>query len=161
LSAELLVATHLRLAAEALNAANLLFEAGNRNAAYLAEQAVEQLVLALAQSEGIHYSRGQQHQLDTMIRALPDANTFKASVHALSWLEAYATAFRYPRTKGGLTASPPAEKLNGALSAVTPLLSRLALHYGVELDAKADQPALHVRAPRATAGAATVIDKAK
>jgi HEPN domain-containing protein len=147
LSAELLVATHLRLAAEALNAANLLFEAGNRNAAYLAEQAVEQLVLAIAQSEGIHYSRGQQHQLDTMIRALPDANAFKASVHALSWLEAYATAFRYPRTKGGLTASPPAEKLKSALSAVTPLLSRLAASWMTRRISLHSTPGPHARQP--------------
>jgi HEPN domain-containing protein len=114
LSAELLIATRLRLAKEALSGADLLFREGNRNAAYLAEQAVEQVVLALAQSEGIHYGRGQHHQLDSMVRELPDENALKASLKSLTWLEAYATAFRYPKTKGGLTPAPPYDKLEAA-----------------------------------------------
>jgi HEPN domain-containing protein len=148
LSAELLIATHLRLAEEALRGADLLFQGGNRNAAYLTQQAVEQMVLALAQSEGIHYQRGQQHQLDTMVRALPDENTFRASLEALAWLEAYATAFRYPRTKGGLVPAPSQDKLKAAISTARDILRQLTLHFGVEPDDKTDQPVRHAEAPR-------------
>jgi hypothetical protein len=52
--------------------------------------------------EGLHFSRSQQHQLDSMIRGLSPENPFKSELNGLSWLEAYATTFRYPCTKGGI-----------------------------------------------------------
>ena len=56
MSAETLIAAHLRLASADLREARLLAEAEGRNAVYLAEQAAEQLVLAIAQSENIQLS---------------------------------------------------------------------------------------------------------
>jgi HEPN domain-containing protein len=109
LSTELLIASHLRLANEAVEAARSLLRDGNRNAVYNAEQAVEMIVLALAQSEAVHYSRTQQHQLDTMVRGLPADKAFTSDLSDLTWLEAYATAFRYPCTKGGISDAPPPE----------------------------------------------------
>jgi HEPN domain-containing protein len=150
LSAELLIASHLRLADQSLKAAQLLLREGNRNAVYHAQQAVEMIVLALAQSESIHYGRSQQHQLDTMVRSLSSDNAFKSELSELSWLEAYATTFRYPRTKGGITDPPPAEKLNGALTKTADILNRAADHFGVDISISASSPAAHSRPPRTT-----------
>jgi hypothetical protein len=75
LSTEILIASHLRLA---------------------------MIVLALAQPEAVHYSRSQHHQLDTMVRGLPADNAFASDLLDLTWLEAYATAFRYREPKAAL-----------------------------------------------------------
>jgi HEPN domain-containing protein len=149
LSTELLIASHLRLANEAVKAARSLLRDGNRNAVYNAEQAVEMIVLALAQSEAVHYSRSQHHQLDTMVRGLPADNAFASDLLDLTWLEAYATAFRYPRTKGGISDPPPPGKLDEALSKTASLLTRVADHFGVvDLSTSAHSPAAHSRPPR-------------
>jgi hypothetical protein len=147
LSAELLIANHLRLAKAALRDAALLLEAESRNTAYLAEQGVEQIVLALAQSEQIHFPRSKQHQLDSMIREIPDTNPFKWGLNDLSWLEAYATAYRYPKTKGGLVPSPDPNKVQAALTKATFLLDEVAKHFGADLNAPSDKPAIHSRPP--------------
>jgi HEPN domain-containing protein len=57
LSTETLIASYLRLAEESLKASHSLLREGNRNAVYNAQQAVEMIVLALAQSETVHYAR--------------------------------------------------------------------------------------------------------
>ena len=140
MSVERLIASHLRLAREALDGAGLLLDGGNRNAVYLAEQAVEQMILAVAQAEIIHFPRNVQHQLDTMIRSFPPENPIAADLFALSWLEAYATTFRYPRTQGGVAEPPPHEKLTDALKSMESLLAKLTGHFGVRLSVK-DEPA--------------------
>lgn len=122
MSAELLIASHLRLANEAIRAAQSLLRDGNRNAVYNVEQAVEMIVLALAQAEGVHFQRSQQHQLDTMVRGLPPENAFVADLSGLTWLEAYATTFRYPRTMVGLSDAPSAERLQDAIVKASGLL---------------------------------------
>jgi HEPN domain-containing protein len=84
LSTETLIASYLRLAEESIKASHSLLREGNRNAVYNAQQAVEMIVLALAQSEAVHFARSQQHQLDAMIRGLPDGNAFKSTLSDLS-----------------------------------------------------------------------------
>jgi HEPN domain-containing protein len=149
LSTESLIASYLRLAEESLKASHSLLRDGNRNAVYNAQQAVEMIVLALAQSETVHYARAQQHQLDTMIRGLPAANAFKSDLSDLSWLEAYATAFRYPRTKGGINDAPPNDKLMAVLTKTTIILKQVADHFGVvDLNIAAKSPAARSQPPR-------------
>ena len=149
MSAERLVASHLRLAAEALSAARALLEFGNRYAVYQAEQAVEQMILALAQSENVAFTRAQQHQLDTMRRALPEANTFRPTLSTMTWLEAYATTYRYPKTMGGLADPPDRDKLSATITAATVLLTHLAKHFEVDLDPRSKLAAANAHPPRA------------
>jgi hypothetical protein len=66
----------------------------------------------------------------------------------LSWLEAYATAYRYPRTKGGVTDAPPPARLDAALAQIGAVLSAVAEYFAVDLDLRADTPADHGRPPR-------------
>jgi len=149
LSTELLIASHLRLANESLKAAQSLLRDGNRNAVYNVEQAVEMIVLALAQSEAVHYQRAQQHQRDTMVRGLPAVNAFLSDLSDLTWLEAYATAFRYPRTKGGINDPPRTEQLEDALTKTANLLKKVTDHFGiVDLSTSAKSPAEHSRPAR-------------
>jgi hypothetical protein len=80
---------------------------------------------------------------------LPVDNAFISELSELTWLEAYATAFRYPRTKGGINDAPRAEQLQEVLTKTAALLKNVADHFGVvELDTKAKSPASHARPPR-------------
>jgi HEPN domain-containing protein len=149
LSVESLIASYLRLADESLKASHSLLRDGNRNAVYNAQQAVEMIILALAQSEAVHYGRTKQHQLDAMIRDLPTENVFRSTLSDLSWLEAYATTFRYPRTKGGINDAPPNDKLMDALTKTAALLKQVADHFGVvDLTIAGKSPAGRSQPPR-------------
>ena len=61
-------------------------------------------VLAIAQSETVFsLSDAKRHLLDFMIGALPDfAIRSKTTLGGVSWLEAYATTYRYPKPGGRL-----------------------------------------------------------
>ena len=148
MSAERLIASHLRLSAESLSAADVLLRAGNRNAAYQAEQAVEQLILALAQAESTPFTRSQQHQLETMRRALPEADAFRADLAELTWLESFATTYRYPRPAGGISDPPSVDRLQSAIGSMERLLRRVAAHFGVDLDLRSESPASQIEPPR-------------
>lgn len=65
------IANALRLAAGCFRDARLLAEQGSRNAAYMAEQGLEQIIRAIATSEGMHIERSDAHQLDKTVRRIP------------------------------------------------------------------------------------------
>lgn len=148
MSAETLIAAHLRLASSDLREARVLAEAEGRNAVYLAEQAAEQLVLAIAQSENIQFERSKRHLLDFMITALPDSNPFKAALGRVSWLEAYATTYRYPKPGGRLAKPPSDRELADALQIIDDTLRGLAEHFGVNLNVSDGPPATNSKPPR-------------
>lgn len=100
------IANALRLANGCVADAATLWAAGSRNAAYLGEQALEQVVRALATSEKIHIERHDAHQLDKIVRRFPDEHSEKAALKSLVWLEAYATTFRYASPSGKIPKSP-------------------------------------------------------
>jgi HEPN domain-containing protein len=125
MSAEQLIASHLRIAADDLREAAILLEANGRNAVYLAQQAAEQLVLAIAQAEGVHFGREFGHRLDRMLAKLPDQTAGKDGLQAVAWLEAYATTYRYPRTSGAVTPPPDRSKLEEALAELQRSLQNL------------------------------------
>jgi HEPN domain-containing protein len=52
--ADLVIANLLRIAREDLDGASVLLPRGNRNAAYLCEQAAEKVIRAILTSEGHH-----------------------------------------------------------------------------------------------------------
>jgi len=145
MSDERLIANQLRLAWIDLQDAQTLI--GSRNAVYHAEQCPEHVVLALAQAEGIHFDRSFQHQLDRMVETLPNENSFRRPLKAVTWLEAYATTYRYPTPTGRIREPPPPEKLNNALKLLEGLLQDVSIHFGVDL-AEDDSSADHRRPPR-------------
>ncbi len=130
----LTIANAIRLAKGCARDAALLVQQGSRNAAYLAEQALEQVVRAVATSEGLHIERADAHQLDKVVRRFPDTQPEKAAIASLTWLEAYATTFRYTLPSGQLPRSPDAAKLAGAIAAIEELIDRLALAFGIEIE---------------------------
>ncbi len=134
------IAASLRLAHGCIRDARALHAEGSRNAAYLAQQGAEQIVRALATSESIHIERHDAHQLDKTTRRFPAENSALAELRSIVWLEAYATAFRYPTGTGRIPASPDHARLSAAIAAMDGLLLRAAGHFGVVLD-DLDEPA--------------------
>jgi len=141
------IANCLRLAAACITDAELLQSRGSRNAAYLAEQGLEQIIRAVATAEGIHIPRSDAHQLDKLTRLIPDANAEKPAVASLTWLEAYATTFRYTLPSGRIAPSPDGVKLGQALVDLRELTVRLAKHFQVDLGSDF-RPAARTDPPR-------------
>ncbi|MEP6565884.1 MAG: HEPN domain-containing protein [Mesorhizobium sp.] len=128
------IASALRLANGCIKDAHVLAASGSRNAAYLGEQAIEQVIRALATSEAIHIERHDAHQLDKVLRRFPDDHAEKAILKSLVWLEAYATTFRYTSPSGQIPRAPDSAKLQKAIGDVAGLVGRVAAHFGVDLD---------------------------
>jgi HEPN domain-containing protein len=131
----LTIASSLRLAKGCAIDAAILAEQGSRNAAYLAAQALEQAIRAIATSEGVQIKPADAHRLDKIFRRIPKENTEKQkNLVSLVWLEAYATSFRYPLPSGEVPAPPERGKLAHAVREIRALVERLAVRFGVDLE---------------------------
>jgi hypothetical protein len=82
MSDERLIANQLRLAWIDLQDARTLI--GSRNAVYHTAQRAEHIILALVQAEGIHFDRSYHHQLDRMVGSLPNENSFRETLKAVT-----------------------------------------------------------------------------
>lgn len=148
MSIELLIASSLRLARVNLDSAKVLRARSYRTAPTLAAQALEHALLALCHAEAIHVPRSEQHQLDTIVRRLPETNPFRKQVAKIAWLEGYSTAYRYPKTLGLLPAEPKPEEFESALGDLETLVAALAAYFGVVLDTDSKLPARRTDPPR-------------
>jgi HEPN domain-containing protein len=137
MSAEVVIANFLRIAAQDLDGARLLAAANNRNAVYLCEQAAEKIIRAVLTSEGIH--AGIKHGLDEMVDKVPDENPIKPLLAAIEHLAAFATSYRYP-TPGRIPAMPSPEDLARYIGDVQQALAESTRRFGVDL-ASASSPA--------------------
>lgn len=140
MSAEV-IAGLLRIASQDLDGARLLNQAGNRNAAYLCEQAAEKVIRAVLTSEGIH--AGIHHELPDMVDKIPDQNPIKPALRAIEHLTAYATAFRYPSPRGRVRWPPSTADLDVDIEKISAALSTVVARFRVDVsrhDAPAGQP---------------------
>jgi HEPN domain-containing protein len=137
MSAEV-IAGMLRIASQDLEGARLLNQAGNRNAAYLCEQAAEKVIRAILTSEGIQ--AGVRHELPDMVDQVPDENPIKPALRAIEHLAAYATAFRYPSPRGRIRPPPTTAELDADLAKISAALSAVIAAFRVDL-LKRDAPA--------------------
>jgi HEPN domain-containing protein len=126
------IATCLELAEGCARDARLLIGAASRNAAYLASQAAEHLVTAIATSEDIHIERKDAHQLDTIIRRIPPEHPDQAALTSIGFLEAYSTSYRYGTPTGRVPTSPPMDRVTAALERIDTLLAALRQHFDIE-----------------------------
>lgn len=131
---DVVVANLLRIAREDLDGAQALAALGNRNAAYLCEQAAEKVIRAVLTAEGTH--AGIQHKLDEMVDLVPDANPLKPALRAIEELAAYATAYRYPTPAGRIPEPPTGDDLAVLLTRVAVALGEAASRLGVDLHKK-------------------------
>jgi len=138
MSAEILIASYLRIAREDLAGARQLASTGNRNAMYLCSQAAEKIIRAILTSEG--KNAGIKHQLDELVDLIPDENPLKPRLRAIQDLTDYATSYRYPSPKGRIKAPPDKATFDREANAVQTALDEAAARFGVELD-KSDAPA--------------------
>lgn len=116
MSAERIIANTLRLAHADLEAARLLHAGKNRYAIYHCEQAAEKIIKAVLTSEGIHANI--KHQLDEMVKQLPDANPLKSLLKEIEHLAAYATTYRYATTSGNIKPAPDDATLEADMAGV-------------------------------------------
>lgn len=130
MSAERLIANYLRIAHEDLAGAELLSRAGNRNAAYLCEQAAEKLLRAVLTSEGTHGGPG--HRLGIMLNQVPKENPTWPALAELVELESYARTYRYP-TSHRVLPSPTDDELRPLLDKVRDVHQRLVAWFDVDL----------------------------
>lgn len=145
MSAERVIANTLRLARDDLDAARVLHAANNRYAIYHCEQAAEKIIKAVLTGEGVHANI--KHQLDDMVKDVPEANPLKPLLKDIEHLAAYATTYRYATTSGNIKPSPDDKTLQADLAKVTAALSATATAFGVDLS-KQDAPAKTAKAPR-------------
>ena len=131
MSAEMLIANELRVAREDLDGALALAKLGNRNAAYLCEQAAEKILIAVLTSEAKH--GGVRHQLTAMVDQLPEENPLKPALRKVEVLGVYATTFRYPTASGRIIPAPATSDLESLLGQVEALLNQAATRFGVDL----------------------------
>lgn len=148
MSAELHIASALRLAAEDLEAAAALSSIGNRYDAYHAQQAAEKILLALLTSENIRVERKDSHRIDVLIDLLPSENPFRQSFTGLAFLTAYATTYRYPKDAGRIPAAAGEATLRPALDRLKAILRDAAAHFGADLEISRQSPARTAQPPR-------------
>jgi len=104
MSADRRIAAFLTLAAEELDAAELLAEKAPRQAGYYVQQATEKAARALLTAAGIPFGTG--HNLGSMAAALPDGHPLKQRVAGLDRHSGAATMYRYPSPAGRLAPAP-------------------------------------------------------
>lgn len=132
--ADLVIANMLRIAREDLDGATVLASHGNRNAAYLCEQAAEKVIRAVLTSEGKH--AGARHQLDEMVNLVPDENPLKPTLREIEELASYATAYRYPTSVGRIPTPPSGGELHAFIKRTDAALGEAASRFGVDLARK-------------------------
>ena len=145
---DLHIANDLRLAADDLSAARLLWRADNRNDAYHVQQAAEKILLALLTSEGVYVERKDSHRLDVLRDKLPKDNPFKDRFNGLTQLTLYATTFRYPRTAGRIPQRANKSDLEKFIEKIDRILNDAASHFEVDLGASDHVPAKNIQPPR-------------
>lgn len=138
MSADLVIAAYVRIAKQDLDAARLVNQAANRNAAYLCEQAAEKLIRAVLTSEGV--PGGIRHELPEMVAKIPDANPVKALLRAIEHLDAYATSFRYPSPRGRIKPAPTPVEIDQDIVKIDAALVEIATRFSIDLS-KLEGPA--------------------
>lgn len=132
MSVELQIANLLRIAREDLDGARLLAAAGNRNDAYLCEQAAEKVIKAVLTSEGVH--AGIKHDLETMVDSVPDENPLESALRDIEYLAMYATTYRHTTSRGRIREQPSSADFDVAAAGVELALREAATRFGVDLE---------------------------
>jgi HEPN domain-containing protein len=135
------------LALGCLSDARILAETGSRNAAYLTEQALEHLIRAIATSEGLHIQRSDAHLLDKTLRRIPSEQPLLARMNELSWLEAFATSYRYPTPAGRIAQTLESSKVLKSVEQLEGLVYEASSSFAVDLT-DPEQPAGNAHAIR-------------
>lgn len=109
----------LEIAGEELGAARVLSAKYPRQAAYLAQQAVEKIARAILAQAGIGF--GTSHNIGQMAAALPADHPWRPKLIALDRLSPAATSYRYPAPGGRIVPGPPPADLRADLAEVARL----------------------------------------
>lgn len=122
------VAAFLQIAGEELGASGALVKSHPRQAAYLAQQAVEKVARAVLAHEGIPF--GTSHNIGQMAAALPAGHPWRPKLAAFDRLSPASTSFRYPTPGGRLAQPPPPAELRRELEQIERLLEEARRAFG-------------------------------
>jgi HEPN domain-containing protein len=117
------VAAFMTLSREELAAAEKLKDILPRQAAYFLQQAVEKMVRAVLEHEGI--PAGTAHNLHYLAGLLPSEHALRSRFAAFEHLSAAATRYRYPSPSGSLS-RVSAEDVGREFASVAGLLGEVA-----------------------------------
>lgn len=131
MSADRVIASFLVVARQDLDGAIALAKAGNRNAAYLCEQAAEKIIRAVSTSESQHAGTG--HRLAEIVEKLPAANPIRPLLEELTDLAQYATTYRYPTAGGRVPDEPAQDDLRASIELVERVLDEVSRRFGVDV----------------------------
>ena len=113
--------TFLALAEDDLSHAGDNLDAHPRHAAWSIEQAAEKMIKAVLTAERVEYP-ATSHQLDDLVRRIPEKNPFKSDFLDLTRLTPAATRYRYPTPRGEIPGDPPLAEMAEDLEKVKLLL---------------------------------------
>ncbi|MEP7123234.1 MAG: HEPN domain-containing protein [Byssovorax sp.] len=122
MSVERRIAGLLDIATEDASGALTLAQTGNRNSAYLCQQAAEKLIKAILLDQGIE--AGTEHHLDVLVGRLPDTHPWKARLRTLDKYTPYATAYRYPGSGGRVPSAPDAKQVAADSALITQWIAK-------------------------------------
>lgn len=122
------VEAFLQIAGEELGAARALADGFPRQAAYLAQQAVEKIARAVLARGQIPF--GTSHNIGQMAAALPAGHPWRPRLAAFDRLSPAATSARYPTPGGRLVAPAPSGVLKADLEAIGHLLAEARKEFG-------------------------------
>jgi HEPN domain-containing protein len=131
MSAEMLIASLVRIAKQDLDEAMILHTHKGRNAIYLCQQAAEKIIRAVLTAEGSYGGVG--HNLEEMIDRIPDVNPLKLQLREIEKLTTYATTYRYPNRNDQIPKNPDDIKFLNLSQKVNALLSQTVTLFGVDL----------------------------
>lgn len=146
------IASYLRHAKEDIAASYILGERNNHYEAYHAEQAMEKIVLALAEADGVYINKKtESHQLDITVRKLDDENPYKTRLLHMTFLQTHATTERYPTSSRGRVnriLDRNIVQMRSARAKIADILEELCRNFGVDSDFNSDKPARTIDPPR-------------
>lgn len=104
-------------------AAELVIDSVPRVAAFHTQQAVEKMAKGLLTAKNVDFSKlSNKHSLASLVQLLPSDNEFREDFAKLTYLEAFATTFRYPTPSGKLKPVSDIPGLKTALASIKTLL---------------------------------------
>lgn len=128
------IANALRLAKGCAVDARDLAAVGSRDAAYFAEQAVEQIRRVYATATRVHIPRSDSHLLDKVVRSFSADLLEKDAMAQLAWLQSFPTTYRYTTSSGRILDPPDPRELDEAIEQIFALIDRAVVEFGVDLE---------------------------
>lgn len=96
-------------------------------------------------ASNIRIDRAELHLTSRMWTKLPEGE-IRVAMKKVTWLDSYATAFRYPTETGRIRPSPSEEKLEQVDQDIQKILNLLLNHFDYKLDDPGQKSVRNIKA---------------